>query len=158
MDQLLNTYQESLLSMMIFAPSAKPPDEYDRHLTHLMQTASKTRIISNSSKCRIRQPVISFYSAVFTSQGMKSYPTKFQALLFAQQLNKASVLFRTNPLHAAIHPRSGRQDIVPVRATLQVGLEPFNWCSIPATKGIILQYPPEDHTCILWQMTGPSQS
>ena len=56
------------------------PEEHDRHLIQLMQTASKNGIVFNSSKCRIRQPKISFSGAVFMPHGMKPDPTKVQTL------------------------------------------------------------------------------
>ena len=45
-----------------------------------MQTIMKNGIIFNSSKCRIGQPQISFYSAVFTLLGIKPDPNKVQIL------------------------------------------------------------------------------
>ena len=45
-----------------------------------MQTAKQHGIVFNSFKCWIRQPLIAFYSGVFTSQGMQLDPSKIQAL------------------------------------------------------------------------------
>ena len=59
---------------------SETPEEHDRHLIQLMQTALKNGIIFNSSKCRIRQSEIIFYSAVFTSWGMKPNSTKVHTL------------------------------------------------------------------------------
>ena len=56
------------------------PEEHDRHLIQLKVTALKKSIIFNNSKCRIWQPEIIFYSAKFTSQGMKLNLTKVQDL------------------------------------------------------------------------------
>ena len=56
------------------------PEKHGRHLIHLIQSTLKNGIVFNSSKGRIRQSEISFYGAVFTSQGMNPDPTKAQAL------------------------------------------------------------------------------
>ena len=56
------------------------PEEHDKHLFHLMQSAKTHGIMFNSAKCHIRQPQIAFYGAVFTGQGMLLDPTKIQAL------------------------------------------------------------------------------
>ena len=59
---------------------SQTPEEHDRHLIQLMQTALKNEIVFNNSKCRIRQPLISFYTTVLTSQGMKPDHAKVQVL------------------------------------------------------------------------------
>ena len=58
----------------------KTKEEHDTHSLQLMKTVSKNRLIFNSHKCSIRQPQITFYGSIFTSQGMKPNPTKIQAL------------------------------------------------------------------------------
>ena len=58
----------------------KTREEHDTNLLELMKTASKNGLVFNSHKCSIRQPQITFYGAIFTSQGMKPDPTKIQAL------------------------------------------------------------------------------
>ena len=52
------------------------PEQYNRHLIQLMQTALKNRLAFTSSKFKIKQPQISFYCTVFTSQGMKPLITR----------------------------------------------------------------------------------
>ena len=54
----------------------KDTTEHDNNLLKLMQTAQQQGLVFNSSKCSICQPQISFYSAIFTAQGMKPDPTK----------------------------------------------------------------------------------
>ena len=56
------------------------PKDPDWHLLQLMQTAKQHGIVFNSSKCQIRLSQITFYSAVFTAQGMQPDPAKIQAL------------------------------------------------------------------------------
>ena len=45
-----------------------------------MKTAYKNGLVFNSCKCSIRQPQITFYGAVFTTQGRKPDLMKIQAL------------------------------------------------------------------------------
>ena len=54
----------------------KDTAEYDRNLLQLMQTATQQGLVLNSSQCTIWQSQISFYGAIFTTQGMKPDPTK----------------------------------------------------------------------------------
>ena len=56
------------------------PREHDQHLLQLMKTAKQHIIIFNNSDCQIRQSQITFYGAVFTTQGMWPDPYKIQVL------------------------------------------------------------------------------
>ena len=51
-------------------------EEHDKQLIKLIKVAAKNELVFNSNKCRIRQLKISFCGAVFTSRGMKPYPSK----------------------------------------------------------------------------------
>ena len=56
------------------------PQEHDKHLLKLMQTAAQYGTVFNSSKYQIRQPQITFYGAMFTTKGMWPDPSKIQVL------------------------------------------------------------------------------
>ena len=58
----------------------KDTTEHENNLLKLMQKAQEHGLVFNSSKCSICEPQISFYSAIFTVQGMKPDPAKVQAL------------------------------------------------------------------------------
>ena len=58
----------------------KTREEHDTHVLQLVKIAWKNGLISNSHKCSIRQPQITFYGAIFTAQGMEPDPAKIQAL------------------------------------------------------------------------------
>ena len=58
----------------------KTREEHDTHLLQLMKRTSKNLLVFNSHKCSIRQPQVTFYGAIFTTQGMKSDAVKIQAL------------------------------------------------------------------------------
>ena len=56
--------------------------EHDKHLLQLMKTASWLGLVFNSSKWSICKSKISFYRALFTTQGMKPHPAKVQVLQY----------------------------------------------------------------------------
>ena len=56
------------------------PEEHDSNLMQLMKTVGQNGVVFNSKYCNIWQPEINFYSAIFTSKGMKPDPTKVQAI------------------------------------------------------------------------------
>ena len=56
------------------------PEEHDWNLIQLKKTVSQNGVTINSSNCRIRQPKISFYGAVFTTKCMIPNPSKISAL------------------------------------------------------------------------------
>ena len=45
-----------------------------------METTTEHGIAFNNAKCRIMQPQIAFYGAVFTAQDLQPDPAKIQAL------------------------------------------------------------------------------
>ena len=77
-----------------------------------MKTASINGVIFNCSKCHISQPQISFYSAIFTVQGMKSDPTKNETFKTSlhHRIWKNYSHFGINKLSSAISARPCSQD------------------------------------------------
>ena len=80
MDQITNRLPDIIVIHDDISVFGKTQQEHDQHLLQLMITASKNGLVFNSSKCHISQPQITFYSAIFTANGMKPDPAKVQAL------------------------------------------------------------------------------
>ena len=51
---------------------SKTQEQHDKHLLQLMKTAAKQGLVFNSNKCYISQPQITFYSTIFSAQGIKT--------------------------------------------------------------------------------------
>ena len=79
MDQITDRLPGIILHNDICVYS-KDTTELDNNLLKLMQTAQEQGLVFNSIKCSICQPQISFYSSIFTVQGMKPDLAKVQAL------------------------------------------------------------------------------
>ena len=99
--------------MMTSVCMAKDTTEHDNNLLQLMKTAQQQGLVFNSSKCAIRQSQISFYSTIFTAQGVRPDPAKVQALqdLPAPQNSKLpQSFFRPHQLPTALSPWPSFQD------------------------------------------------
>ena len=80
MDQLTDYLPDIIAIHADICIYGQTPEEHNRHHIQPMQAAMRNDIMFNSSKCRIRQPQLSFFGAAFTSQGMKPNPAKVKAL------------------------------------------------------------------------------
>ena len=59
---------------------SKTQEQHDKNLLQLMKTAAKQGLVFNSNKCHTSQPQITFYSTIFSAQGIKPDPMKIQAV------------------------------------------------------------------------------
>ena len=81
MDQITNRLPRIIAIHDNIYVFGKAWEEHNTHLLELMKTVSKNGLVFNSQKCSIRQPQITLYGAIFTTQGMKQESVKIQALL-----------------------------------------------------------------------------
>ena len=78
MDQITNRLPGIISLHDDMCVFGKTREEYNTHLLHLMNKASKMGKVFNSHICSIRQPQITFYGAIFTTHGMTPDPAKIQ--------------------------------------------------------------------------------
>ena len=80
MDQITNRLPGIIAIHAEICVLGKTREEHDTHQLQIMKTASQNGLVFNSQKCSIRQLQITFYGAIFTTQGMKPDPVKIKVL------------------------------------------------------------------------------